>query len=151
MRLLKNGFSLCRYILQMIAIQRQDNGMWAIPGGMVDPGEKISSTLKREFIEETLRNSTKLTVQLIDAFFNSNSTKIYSGYVDDPRNTDNSWIETTACNFHDDDGNVLDALTFKAGSDAKHVKWLDVDQHLNLYANHKEFVEMTVDSLNAHW
>lgn len=31
--------------------------MWAIPGGMVDPGEKISTTLKREFIEEALNSS----------------------------------------------------------------------------------------------
>lgn len=42
----------------MIAIQRKDNNMWAIPGGMVDPGEKISATLKREFIEEALNSNT---------------------------------------------------------------------------------------------
>lgn len=28
--------------------------MWAIPGGMVDPGEYVSTTLKREFMEEAL-------------------------------------------------------------------------------------------------
>lgn len=135
----------------MIAIQRKDNGMWAIPGGMVDPNEKISSTLKREFIEETLRKSNKTTEQVIDVFFNENSTEIYSGYVDDPRNTDNAWMETTACNFHDDSGSILDALTFKAGSDARRVKWLDVDHKLNLYANHKDFVEKVANCLNAHW
>lgn len=124
--------------------------MWAIPGGMVDPNEKIASTLKREFIEETLRRSSKLTEQIIDAFFSENSTEIYSGYVDDPRNTDNSWMETTACNFHDDSGNVLNALTFEAGSDARRVKWLDIDRDLKLYANHKDFVEKVVDILKAH-
>ncbi|KAM9678697.1 ADP-ribose pyrophosphatase, mitochondrial isoform 4-T5 [Trichechus inunguis] len=41
-------------ILQFVAIQRKDCGEWAIPGGMVDPGEKISATLKREFGEEAL-------------------------------------------------------------------------------------------------
>ncbi|KAI9587635.1 hypothetical protein GQX74_003481 [Glossina fuscipes] len=44
-------------ILQMITIQRHDNRMWAIPGGMVDPGEKITTTLKREFMEEALNSS----------------------------------------------------------------------------------------------
>lgn len=44
----------------MVAIQRHDNKMWAIPGGMVDPGEKVSTTLKREFIEEALDCSGKL-------------------------------------------------------------------------------------------
>lgn len=31
--------------------------------------------------------------------------KVYKGYVDDPRNTDNSWMETVAVNFHDESGN----------------------------------------------
>lgn len=140
-----------RNILQMIAIQRRDNGMWAIPGGMVDPSEKICATLKREFIEETLHKSNSSTEKIIDAFFNENSTEIYSGYVDDPRNTDNSWMETTACHFHDDTVHVLNSLKFKAGSDAKHVKWLDIDRNMNLYANHKDFVERVAAGLNAHW
>ena len=38
--------------LQMVAIKRKDTGDWAIPGGMVDDGEMVSDTLKREFTEE---------------------------------------------------------------------------------------------------
>jgi ADP-ribose pyrophosphatase len=38
--------------LEMVAIKRHDTGEWAIPGGMVDPGELVSQTLKREFTEE---------------------------------------------------------------------------------------------------
>ncbi len=30
--------------------------------------------------------------------------QVYSGYVDDIRNTDNSWMETVAMNFHDETG-----------------------------------------------
>lgn len=30
--------------------------------------------------------------------------QVYKGYVDDPRNTDNAWMETVAVNFHDDSG-----------------------------------------------
>jgi ADP-ribose pyrophosphatase len=40
--------------LQFVAIMRKDTGDWAIPGGMVDPGENVSLTLKREFGEETM-------------------------------------------------------------------------------------------------
>lgn len=29
--------------------------------------------------------------------------ELYRGYVDDPRNTDNAWIETVVVNFHDND------------------------------------------------
>ena len=38
--------------LQMVAIQRKDTRHWAIPGGMVDDGEAVSATLRREFAEE---------------------------------------------------------------------------------------------------
>lgn len=31
--------------------------MWALPGGMVDPGEHIGQTLRREFMEEALNTS----------------------------------------------------------------------------------------------
>ena len=40
------------YELQVVAIQRKDTGQWAIPGGMVDDGEEVSATLRREFREE---------------------------------------------------------------------------------------------------
>lgn len=42
----------------MVAIQRKDNSMWAIPGGFVDRHEKSINALKREFIEDAL-NFTK--------------------------------------------------------------------------------------------
>ena len=47
-------------ILQFVCIQRRDNGQWAIPGGMVDPGEKVTTTLQREFLEEAL-NALEMT------------------------------------------------------------------------------------------
>ena len=38
--------------LQMVAIRRKDTRQWAIPGGMVDDGEAVSATVRREFAEE---------------------------------------------------------------------------------------------------
>ena len=29
-----------RRVLEFVSIQRKDSGEWAIPGGMVDPGER---------------------------------------------------------------------------------------------------------------
>ncbi|XP_031631486.1 ADP-ribose pyrophosphatase, mitochondrial [Contarinia nasturtii] len=137
-----------RNIVQMVAIQRRDTLEWAIPGGMVDAGEKATATLKREFIEEAM-NSNK--VQEIDRFFEKNGTEIYSGYVDDPRNTDNAWIETTAFNFHDDTGDTLKDIKFEAGDDAGSVRWLDLDRNIELYANHHDIVSKVAERLNAHW
>ena len=42
--------------------------------------------------------------------------QIYRGYVDDPRNTDNAWMETVAMNFHDKDGDSVAKFNLHAGS-----------------------------------
>lgn len=44
----------------MVSIERLDTREWAIPGGMVDPGEKLSETVKREFMEEALSSTGNL-------------------------------------------------------------------------------------------
>lgn len=49
----------------MVTILRSDNKLWAIPGGMVDPGEKVSNTLKREFMEEALDSQGKPLKNLV--------------------------------------------------------------------------------------
>ncbi|KAH8340401.1 hypothetical protein KR074_012206 [Drosophila pseudoananassae] len=135
-------------ILQMVAIQRSDNKLWAIPGGMVDPGENVSVTLKREFTEEALNFTDKSN--MVEQFFRE-GVHVYSGYVDDFRNTDNSWMETTALNFHDDDGSQVGQLELVAGDDATNVRWTDVDSNLKLHANHADIVQEVVIKRDAHW
>ena len=143
-------------ILQFVAIQRQDSEEWAIPGGMVDPGETVSVTLKREFMEEAMNSLKKNKAERekleksMRKFFEQGK-EIYKGYVDDPRNTDNAWMETVALNFHDEDNSVVGNIKLVAGDDARNVKWMDIDRNLNLYANHSEFIKKTVEKHNAHW
>jgi len=38
---------------RIVLVRRRDNGKWALPGGMVDWGENIPTTVKRELAEET--------------------------------------------------------------------------------------------------
>jgi ADP-ribose pyrophosphatase/8-oxo-dGTP diphosphatase len=38
---------------RIVLIRRRDNGLWSLPGGMVDWGEDIPTTIRRELIEET--------------------------------------------------------------------------------------------------
>lgn len=47
-----------RPILQLVTIKRRDTGEWALPGGMVDPGEKVAATAVREFREEATSSLT---------------------------------------------------------------------------------------------
>ncbi|VDP83465.1 unnamed protein product [Echinostoma caproni] len=88
---------------------------------MVDPGEKCTDTLKREFGEEAM-NANEASPEeldhikkLISDFFETGD-EVYRGYVDDPRNTDNAWMETVAVNFHDETGQKIAKFALKAVS-----------------------------------
>jgi 8-oxo-dGTP diphosphatase len=38
---------------RIVLIRRRDDGCWSLPGGMVDWGEDIPNTIRRELMEET--------------------------------------------------------------------------------------------------
>ncbi|KAH7726985.1 Protein NDX-6 [Aphelenchoides avenae] len=124
--------------LQFIGIERHDTGEWAIPGGMVDLGEEPLETLKREFTEEALDNVSHAA---LEELWNSPRKEIFKGYVDDPRNTDNAWMESYVVNWHDT-ADILDKVAFKAGDDARNVKWVTVEPGLKLYASHGLFITL---------
>lgn len=148
-------------ILKFVGIQRRDTKEWAIPGGMRDPGEVITKTLVREFAEEALDYSLKYdknnnlekngeVEKKLDSFF-KNGTLVYKGYVDDPRNTDNAWMETIACNFHDETGDLIGNLCLKGGDDATSATWIELNKSLKLFASHYDFVEHVATMHGAHW
>jgi len=143
-------------ILEIVTIQRKDTKEWAIPGGMCDPGENLSLTLKREFGEEAMQSidlpaEERVEVEKhIDELFKGGML-MYKGYVDDPRNTDNAWMETVAVNFHDEQGHGVAKIPLTAGDDAQAVQWLTIDRLLNLYASHANFVRRVCEERNAFW
>ena len=104
--------------LQVLVIERKDSGQKALPGGMVDEGEEIAITVARELCEET---GAKLSFE--------GATTVFTGVVDDPRNTDNAWMETTVLHKHltaAEQG----AMNLRAGDDARAVHWANVDHKL---------------------
>ncbi len=38
---------------QIVLIRRRDNGLWGLPGGMVEWGEDVTTSVQRELTEET--------------------------------------------------------------------------------------------------
>ena len=152
-------------VLQVVLIKRAGKSgtdEWALPGGMVDPGEVVTAAVKREFGEEAMASKYGMegrafSSDLNDLFNvtpedieNGDERVLYKGYVDDPRNTDNAWMETVVFHFHDKLG-VLDYADLNAGSDAAAVKWADVSSDLELYASHRDFVKLAAKRLDAHW
>ena len=124
--------------LQMMAILRSRDQQWAIPGGMVDAGERMSATATRELKEET-----GIDVDMSDA------KKVYEGVVrDDPRNTDNAWMETAVYAKLLDD-KVGAEVRFEGRDDADEARWMTLtDENIDsLYANHGEFVRAALKAL----
>ncbi len=123
--------------VEMLAIQRTDNGQWAIPGGMVDKGEAVSRTLSRELAEETG----------VELDF-SDAQLVYQGFVDDRRTTDHAWIESTVKHLHLV-GEQAERLELEAGSDALSVTWLPLTKRSlqKLYASHGYFVASALGML----
>jgi ADP-ribose pyrophosphatase len=81
-------------VLEMIAVKRGDTGDWALPGGMVDH-ESTRVAAGRELLEEAI-DKTKTPAHVkayIQKCFEHTGAPTYVGYVDDPRNTDNAWME----------------------------------------------------------
>lgn len=146
--------------LQMVSIQRRDNGKWAIPGGMVDHGEQVSETLARELAEEALGKEVdpqqvEHWEKNLSQIFASEGVEVYRGYVDDFRNTDGAWMETSAFYvlLNQRHSQLLQwDLRLVPGDDASDARWMDVSakELENMHANHSEIVGKAVQILEQN-
>ena len=145
--------------LEVVAVQRRDTDEYALPGGMVDAGEKAKKTLQREFCEEAINNGVhagnrEQVEEMVRKLFEGGGELIYKGYVDDPRNTDNAWMETMAYHFHCD-VDTAQNLVLTGGDDAKAATWLRMDpthepRYAKLYADHRLFTDKVLNLLLGH-
>lgn len=62
---------------------------------------------------------------------------LYKGYVDDPRNTDNAWVEAEVWNFHYDFADTFDTRILEEAS----VKWKEVSPYVKLVGNEAVIVQ----------
>lgn len=104
-------------------------GSWAVRAvwlqGSLEPGEtlplKLKWILRREFwpqFQNLLKQGTEVRAHrapgalrvLVMALLMQQSfpVQIHKGYLDDPRNTDNAWVETVAISVHFDNQNDVE-------------------------------------------
>ncbi|EGD81237.1 Nudt9 protein [Salpingoeca rosetta] len=143
-------------VLEFVAIQRMDNNMWAIPGGFVDNGEDVALTSGREFMEEALgtkdkrgalsKEEEKSVAQLF-----ADGTIVDRIYGEDPRNTDNAWVETTCVNFHDESGRHAACLQLGSDDDARTARWMMVHGGWNLFASQRKLLQLVARHHSAYF
>ncbi|MEU7769610.1 NUDIX domain-containing protein [Nocardia sp. NPDC049190] len=127
--------------LEILLIKRKDTGEWALPGGKIDPGEQPWQAANRELGEEAGVEGIQID--------SSRVRQVYQGYVDDTRNTDNAWMETTAFHYHLNPSEAANVRVL-AGSDAEKVQWTKVDDELysNMFASQGEYMRVAIEGLH---
>src|SRR5699024_8822555 len=130
----------------VLLIQRDDTGEWAMPGGMVDPGENpVRDTVARELREEAGLDLSHLK-----------PTVLTRQYVDDHRASDHAWVATTVCVYH-----LADVPAIQAGDDAADARWFPAADTPSLHAGldaisgvlhqaHAPVIALGMDHLNGH-
>ena len=132
----------------LVEKHQNDGAALAFPAGMVEPGMDVVTTLKKELIEEAVAAG-----DAVDELFQTCKQKVvYSGLVDDYRNTDWAWIETTAVWFHAT-GAVADALELrvKDEDEIRGVRWVNIEEVTAMYASHIDWLNIVKDELRQRF
>ncbi|CAK8686558.1 unnamed protein product [Clavelina lepadiformis] len=125
-------------VIEFISIKRNDwSKKWAIPGGMVKRGKNVANTWARDFIKKLLEKSSGNIKR--DYFLNFAWIEVFKGYSDDSRNTDNAWIETSVCNFHDEHNSIFGEGPLEYPNEE--VEWKEVGASMDLFEDHESFIK----------
>ncbi|XP_075399456.1 transient receptor potential cation channel subfamily M member 2 isoform X2 [Tenrec ecaudatus] len=133
-------------VLEVLVVKHVLWEHWALPGGSREPGETLPRKLKRILRPEFWPSFESLLKQ---------GGEVYKGYVDDPRNTDNAWIETVAISIHFWDQNDVELKRLNSHLHAcdpeVSFRWQVVDRCIPLYANNKTILQKVAALFGANY
>ena len=121
-------------LLQLLAVLHKDCKEWAIPGARLrgSPGGGWERDI--DAMERGLREKGVDIVNLDEG-----GKPVFWGYVDDARNTDDAWIETTVRHYHLDVG--------EGEIQSPGVKWVDISPEVPIYQPHCAWVYHVADEM----
>ncbi|XP_073087353.1 transient receptor potential cation channel subfamily M member 2 isoform X6 [Manis javanica] len=123
-------------MLEVLVVKQALSEHWALPGGSQEPGETLPRTLKQVLGRECWPCFRNLLAQ---------GMEVYKGYVDDPRNTDNAWIETVAISIHFPNQSDVELKRLNCHLHAcdpeTAIRWQAVDKCIPLHPSHKAILQ----------
>ncbi|KAL1267375.1 hypothetical protein QQF64_032738 [Cirrhinus molitorella] len=133
-------------VLDFLAVWEEAEKQWALPGGPAKPDECLAQTLER-ILGKKLQDKTKSN---LDA-----GEQVHKGYVDDSRNTDNAWIETTIITLHCDTNTPLMAdlnrIVESSPSSRQPLQWQEVSSAACVCPYQREALRQIAQSHKTHF
>ncbi|TNN53990.1 Transient receptor potential cation channel subfamily M member 2 [Liparis tanakae] len=129
-----------RSVLEHLVVWDEHHGTLALPGGPLQAADQLPVTLKKS-MGKTLYEKINAKV--------SEGTKVFEGYVDDSRNTDNAWVEITVLNIHLDTTSqlIVDVSSLVASSHGA-LQWREVSSKTRLSANQRDSLRQVAELHN---
>jgi len=118
---------------EALVVEKEGSDKLAIPGAMLLKGESSFDAIRR-----------RLGVKMGQDIPMDGAVRLYKGYVDDPRNTDNAWLETEV--YHLNLPYELTERLLLQNRLGTWAKWMPLtDENVaEMYANHGEFVRLAM-------
>lgn len=108
-------------LLEVVVIKRKDSDMLALPGSFTDKHPALRKAFDDSHLRQDLPAAERAAVEEnVRDIFEHQGVPLTHGavFMDDHRNTDNAWVETTAVLFIDRTGHTFDAYELKPDYDA---------------------------------
>ncbi|XP_076603767.1 transient receptor potential cation channel subfamily M member 2 [Chaetodon auriga] len=124
-------------ILEYLEVCCERKGTVALPSGPVQSTNHLPETLKGIMGEKLYK---KLNEKV------SGGRKVFEGYVDDCRNTDNAWVETTVLNIHlAEKSQVIDDINNMVMRGHSGLQWQEVSGKTRLDSNQREYLRQVAE------
>uniref|UniRef100_A0A8C1TMH0 Transient receptor potential cation channel subfamily M member 2 n=1 Tax=Cyprinus carpio TaxID=7962 RepID=A0A8C1TMH0_CYPCA len=133
-------------VLEFLAVWDEAEKHWALPGCSSKPDEPLAQTLEK-ILGKKLHDKTKSKLEA--------GEEVYKGYVDDSRNTDNAWIETTIITLHCDKHTPLMAdlnrIVESSPSSHQPLQWREVSSAACVCPYQREALRQIAQCHNTHF
>lgn len=138
-------------IVEVLMIKNGATDEMHLPGGLFVGRQNNEEFVAAEFAKAL--SETKVTKQVkieekksMKALLET-AKILFDGILNDPRNTDNAWVECTVTHYHDKEGNMTELLSSRGssgqGNESKlqaHSEWVEIQPGVVLYAPQEKYI-----------